>query len=91
VHRMNPKFKPGAKGKANYSETNFRFLSKILEVVTNKKLSDLLSAVFVELEMNNTFVLPSESAGNCAPVYYNGFYPIKFLSISEMTVNNVKM
>jgi CubicO group peptidase (beta-lactamase class C family) len=70
VHRMNPKFKPGAKGKANYSETNFRFLGKILEVVTNKKLSDLLSAVFVELEMNNTFVLPSESAGNCAPVYY---------------------
>jgi len=70
VKKMKPKFRPGTKGKASYSETNFRLLDRILEVVTNKSIEELLTSVFQELEMNNTFVLPSGSANNCAPVYF---------------------
>lgn len=70
VKKMKPKFQPGAKGRASYSETNFRLLDRILEVITNKSIQDLLAAVFQELEMKNTFVLPSGSADNCAPIYF---------------------
>jgi D-alanyl-D-alanine carboxypeptidase len=70
VKKMKPKFRPGAYGKASYSETNFRLLDRILEIVTTKSIQDLLTAVFQELEMEHTFVLPSPSADQCAPVYF---------------------
>ncbi|MCH8495347.1 MAG: beta-lactamase family protein [Balneolales bacterium] len=70
VKSMKSKFIPGTKGKANYSETNFRLLGRVLEVVTNKTIQVLLTEVFRELEMNNTFVLPSNLADNCAPIYF---------------------
>lgn len=70
VKKMNPGFQPGAKGKANYSETNFRLLDRILEVVTNKNIEDLFTSTFEELEMKETFVLPSNSAGSCTSVYF---------------------
>lgn len=70
VKRMKPGFIPGTEGKAGYSETNFRLLGRILEKVTGKSIQNILTDVFRELEMNNTVVLPSESAKNCAPVYF---------------------
>ena len=70
VKKMKLKFIPESNGKASYSETNFRLLDRVLEVVTNKTIQDLLTDVFQELEMNNTFVLPSNSADNCAPIYF---------------------
>ncbi|MDD2633682.1 MAG: serine hydrolase [Bacteroidales bacterium] len=70
VKKIKPKFPLGTKGKANYSETNFRLLERVLEVVTNKSIQSLLTAVFQKLEMNDTFVLPSDSAGHCAPIYF---------------------
>lgn len=70
VKRMKPKFQPDTNGKASYSETNFRLLDKILEGVTRKNIEDLLSSIFKELEMKNTFVLPSNSADHCAPIYF---------------------
>ncbi|MBJ7429105.1 MAG: serine hydrolase, partial [Bacteroidia bacterium] len=70
VKKMKFKFIPESKGKASYSETNFRLLDRVLEVVTNKTIQDLLTDVFQELEMDNTFVLPSNSADNCAPIYF---------------------
>lgn len=70
VKGMKSKFIPGAKGKASYSETNFRLLDRVLEVIANKRIEDLLTDVFRELEMNNTYVLPSSSADKCAFVYH---------------------
>lgn len=70
VKKMKLKFIPESKGKASYSETNFRLLDRVLEMVTNKTIQVLLSDVFQELEMNNTFVLLSNSADNCAPIYF---------------------
>ena len=70
VKNMKFKFIPGTKGKASYSETNFRLLDRVLEVVTNKSIQDLLTDVFQELEMNNTFVLSSNSLDRCVPIYF---------------------
>lgn len=70
VKKMKSKFIPGTKGKANYSETNFRLLGRVLEQVTGKRISELLSDVFSELNMNDTCVLPSNTATNCAQVYF---------------------
>jgi len=70
VKNMKFKFIPGTKGKASYSETNFRLLDRVLEIVIKKSLQDLLTEVFQEIEMKNTFVLPSNSANNCAPIYF---------------------
>lgn len=70
VRKMTPKFIPETKGKASYSETNFRLLDKVLEVATNKTIQDLLTDIFQELEMHSTFVLPSKSVESCAPIYF---------------------
>ncbi len=70
VKKMKPKFKPGTPGKAAYSETNFRLLGKILEVISQKSLHELLTDLFIELKMDQTFVLPTKSYQSCAPVYF---------------------
>ncbi len=70
VKKMKPKFKPGTPGKAAYAETNFRLLGEILEVVSQKSLNKLLTDLFEELNMNQTFVLPTKSTQSCAPVYF---------------------
>jgi len=70
VKNMKSKFIPRTKGKASYSETNFRLLDRVLEIVIKKSLQDLLAEVFQEIEMKNTFVLPSNSDNNCAPIYF---------------------
>lgn len=66
---MRPKFAPATAGKANYSETNFRLLGRILENVEGKTLHQILSGLFIELGMKYTEVLPT-IAGKCAPVFF---------------------
>lgn len=70
VRQMNPKFCPGTPGKASYAEPNFRLMAAILEVVTGKNINRLMEDVFAELGMEHTFVLNSERAADCAPIYY---------------------
>ena len=70
IKTMKVKYKPGSKGKANYSETNFRLLGKLLEVKTGKTISELLTSTFEELEMSQTFILPSELTNNFVSPYF---------------------
>ncbi len=70
VKKMKSKFQPGTKGRASYSETNFRLLARILEVLTDKSIQDLMTAVFQDLEMKNTFILPSSSTDHCVPIFF---------------------
>lgn len=69
VKHMQPGYRPGSAGKANYSETNFRLLGKILETVSGLPLQTLLSNLFAELQMDQTFVLPRPDSP-CAPVFF---------------------
>ena len=64
------KFKPGQQGKANYAETNYRILDRILEIVTQKSIHNLLTSTFEELGMKNTFVLNSENEKACTSPFY---------------------
>lgn len=78
VSKMKPKFVPGTRGKANYSETNFRILGAVLESITGTSVRGLMENVFSELEMHHTHVLNGESLP-CAPV----FYKRKIVGINE--------
>lgn len=72
IKKMKPKFRPGTTGKAAYAETNFRLLGKILESVSQKSLNELLTDLFKEFEMDQTFILTAKSSQICAPVYFKG-------------------
>ncbi len=69
VKTMKTKFPPGQKGKANYSNTNFRLMSKVLEAVMGKSITSILNGVFAELEMHQTYVFQNGENPNFLPVY----------------------
>lgn len=55
--RMKPKFAPGTKGKAHYSDTNFQLLGKIIENSSGKSLIALYKEYIISsLNLKNTFV-----------------------------------
>ncbi|GAA4469540.1 hypothetical protein GCM10023189_56710 [Nibrella saemangeumensis] len=56
VKKMKTRFRPGQPGKARYGNTNFRLLGRILENVIGKSLDTILTDLFEELAMKNTFV-----------------------------------
>ncbi len=86
------KFAPGAKGKANYSEVNFRLLGAVLAQATQRKTGELLQDMFTGLNMNHTFVLPSEQVQGCTPMYFklNPIWLTQYWTVScQDVVSNV--
>ena len=56
VKTMTPKFRPGQKGKADYSDTNYQLLGKILEVITGTCMADIFHTyLFEPLGLKNTY------------------------------------
>ena len=72
VKRMKTKFRPGQQGKASYGNTNFKLLGRILEVVTEQPLAEILTRLFGELHMHHTFVIRPGETRAFIPVYRNG-------------------
>ena len=71
VKRLKPKFKPGAKGKAAYSDTNYQLLGRIIETVTGKPIGDLFDEfVFSELGLQNTYAYSDSHDNTPTPFYY---------------------
>jgi len=63
---MKPHFKPGQKGKAYYSDTNYQLLGKIIEIVTDMTISQALATyVFKPLGLEKTY-LYQDSNDTCA-------------------------
>lgn len=55
--KMKPKFTPGTKGKAQYSDTNYQLLGAIIEKITGEPLHDVLrEMIFVPLGLQQTWV-----------------------------------
>lgn len=55
--KMKTQFRPGAKGKAFYSDTNFQLLGRIIEILTGKKLQDAYSEmIFQPLHLTKTYL-----------------------------------
>ena len=69
--KMKPHFKPEARGKAYYSDTNYEILGNIIETVTQKKLTDVFTElIFKPLHLKNTYVYETITGNNPPKVYY---------------------
>ncbi len=56
IKNLKPKFKPGAKRKASYSDSNYQLLGKIIENVTGKSIGNVFDeTIFSPLNLKNTY------------------------------------
>lgn len=68
---MPSKFKPGKKGKALYSDTNFQLLGRIIEVLLDRPIAEVLKTnIFEVLNLQNTYLYQNETDQVPAPMYY---------------------
>lgn len=52
-----PRFKPGQKGKAQYCDTNYRLLGRIIEIITGKSIQMVMQEyIFQKLALKHTYV-----------------------------------
>lgn len=71
VKTIKPKFRPGQKGKVNYSDTNYQLLGKIIEIITGKSMRDVFKEViFDELNLSKTYVYEDVKDSTPVPMYY---------------------
>jgi D-alanyl-D-alanine carboxypeptidase len=71
IKKLTSKFKPGQKGKAQYSDTNFQMLGKMIETVTGKELDEVFrERIFDELKLENTYVCKDVNDDSPARMYY---------------------
>lgn len=71
VKNLKPKFPPGKKGKAAYSDTNYQLLGKVIEKVTGKDIADVLKEeIFDVLGLNNTYAYTNKDDNKPVPFYY---------------------
>ena len=71
VKKMKPAFRPGEKGKALYSDTNYQLLGRIAEVVTGKLFSKLLEeSIFSPLGLSKTYLYQDSQDTRPVSLYY---------------------
>ena len=76
-----PKFIPGKK--AQYSDTNYQLLGKIIETITNKDLHTVFKEfIFDELDLEDTYLFEDVNDNQPAPFYYKNkeLYLPKYMS-----------
>ncbi len=56
VKKQTPHFIPGAPNKAKYIDTNHQLLSFVIEKIEQKPVRNVLNDLFLELQMNHTYV-----------------------------------
>lgn len=70
VKKIKPKFIPGTKNKASYSETNFRLIDEILHQQTGHLIDELYQEIFNELGMSETKMMHLSSSEDFQPLYH---------------------
>jgi len=71
IKRLKPKFKPGAKGKASYSDSNYQLLGRIIETVTGKSVGEVFDeTIFSELKLRNTYAYNDIEDTSPVPFHY---------------------
>ena len=71
VKTLKPDFKPGQKGKALYSDTNYELLGGLIENITGKKLADVFSKyLFDPLNLKHTYAYQDIYDKRPVPFYY---------------------
>ncbi|MBN2480608.1 MAG: beta-lactamase family protein [Bacteroidales bacterium] len=68
---MQPHFKPGEKGKAFYSDTNFQLLGKIIETTTDRPLPEVFTGFIINpLDLKKTYLYQDINDTTPAELYY---------------------
>ncbi len=71
IKQLRPNFKPGARGKASYSDSNYQLLGKLLENIAQMPISGIFQKhVFEELGLKNTYVYTDPEDSEPLPFYY---------------------
>ncbi|MFJ7736863.1 serine hydrolase domain-containing protein [Lysinibacillus sp. NPDC097287] len=71
VKQMKPKFKPGQKGKVQYSDTNYQLLGEIIKKITGKTMQAVFKEfIFDDLNLNNTYVYDDVNDSKPIPLNY---------------------
>lgn len=71
VKKLKPKFRPGAKRKVSYSDTNYQLLGRIIENITGKSISEVFQErIFSVLNLKDTYVFEDLNDRSGAPFYY---------------------
>jgi D-alanyl-D-alanine carboxypeptidase len=71
IKKLKPNFKPGKKGKASYSDTNYQLLGKIIEVVARKSIVEVFrEIIFDELDLHHTYSYKNTADDAPVPFYY---------------------
>jgi D-alanyl-D-alanine carboxypeptidase len=71
VKTLKPKFKPGQKGKVNYSDTNYQLLGGIIEKVTGKWIGDVFKEyIFQPLNLHDTYAFQGDDDPPPVPFYH---------------------
>lgn len=71
VKELRPRFKPGKKGKAAYSDTNYQLLGKIIETITGKSIGEVFHEfIFSELNLKDTYTYSDVNDDSPIPFYY---------------------
>lgn len=69
--QMQPEFAPGTKGKAHYSDTNAQLLGKILEIICEQNLADIIQDyVCAPLKITNTYLYQDINDTKPTPLYF---------------------
>lgn len=69
--QMSPKFIPGQKGKAHYSDTNFQLLGKIIENITGLPSAEAFKKyLFDPLNLSNTYLYSKSDDNRPAQIYF---------------------
>jgi len=70
VKQMKPHFPPGKEGRAKYGDTNHQLLAAIIENVTGERIDKVLTALFRELGLPDSFVYDEAHTGPFIPIRY---------------------
>ena len=71
VKNLTPKFRPGQKGKARYSDTNFQLLGRIIETITGNQLAVVFQdKIFDRLGLKETYAFKDVNDQTPARMYY---------------------
>ncbi|HSM25816.1 MAG TPA: serine hydrolase domain-containing protein [Anaerolineaceae bacterium] len=71
VKTLKPKFKPGQKGKVNYSDTNYQLLGGIIEKVTGKWIGHVFKEfIFQPLNLKDTYAYQDINDTTPVPMYH---------------------
>jgi D-alanyl-D-alanine carboxypeptidase len=71
IKNLKPRFKPGAKGKAAYSDTNYQLLGKIIETITGKSIGEVFhDYIFSQLNLKDTYTYSDVNDTSPVSFYY---------------------